>query len=91
MKKILLFAIILCCHSYLNAQQTIVNPAVAEQSSQELIITRVGLFSDSTVIDLSVENKLAQGGWYCADKKIYIETPIEHHRFNIIKTFSVFC
>ncbi len=89
MKKIVLFAIILCCHSYLNAQQIIEHPAVAEQSSQELIVTRVGLYSDSTVIDLSVENKLAQGGWYCADNKIYIEASKEHQRYNIIRARGI--
>lgn len=89
MRKITAILSLLCCSFSLNAQQIIEKPAVAEQSSQELIITRICMFNDSTVVDLSVENKLAQGGWYCADKKIYIELPKEHQRFNIIKAYGI--
>lgn len=89
MKKLIIILFLLSSYSLINAQIIIENPAVAEQSLAELIITRVCLFRDSTVIDLSVENKLAQGGWYCADKKIYIESSKKHERFNIIRAHGI--
>lgn len=89
MKKLIIILFLLSNYSLLNAQIIIENPAVAEQSLPELIITRVSIFNDSTVINLSVENKLAQGGWFCADKKIYIESSKEHQRFNIIKANGI--
>jgi hypothetical protein len=89
MKKIILLITILFTFAYIQAQQVIENPAVAEQSLKELVITKVSLFNDSTVIDLSVENKLAQGGWFCADNKIYIETSKDHQRLDIIKARGI--
>lgn len=89
MKKLITILFLLGSYSFINAQIIIENPAVAEQSLAELIITRVSIFNDSTVIDLSVENKLAQGGWYCADKKIYIESSKKHERFNIIRAHGI--
>jgi tetratricopeptide (TPR) repeat protein len=89
MKNLLLLISILCCYTYANAQQIIENPTVAEQTHQDLKIVSVGIYSDSTVINLSIENKLAQGGWFCADKKIYIENPRDHKRFDIVKARGI--
>jgi len=89
MKKIPLLIIILCCYCFVNAQQIIEYPTAAEQTHQELTIVKVGLYKDSTVIDLSIENKRAQGGWFCADKNIYIENPKDHKRYNIIHSKGI--
>lgn len=89
MKKILLLITTILCFQYSFAQQIIENPAVAEQTHQDLNINYIALYTDSTVINLSVENKLAQGGWFCADRKIYIETTQEHQRYNIIKARGI--
>jgi tetratricopeptide (TPR) repeat protein len=90
MKQIALLITILCCFFYVDAQKILENPAIAdEQTHQDLTILRVGLYSDSTVIELSIQNKLAQGGWFCADRNIYIENPKDHKRFNLIKTRGI--
>jgi len=89
MKKIILLISILCCFSFVEAQLVINNPAVAEQSHQDLNIVQINFYNDSTVIDLSVENKMAAGGWFCADKNIYIENPRDHKRYNIIKAKGI--
>jgi len=89
MKKLISIFIAVACISSIKAQITINEPAVAEQTHQDLKITSIGLFSDSTVINLSVENKLAQGGWFCADKDIYIENAKTHKRYNIIKARGI--
>jgi tetratricopeptide (TPR) repeat protein len=47
------------------------------------------LYNDSTVINLTVENKLTQGGWFCADKNIYIENSKDHKRYNLVKSKGI--
>jgi tetratricopeptide (TPR) repeat protein len=89
MRKFLLLLPSICFYTFVEAQQTINEPAVAEQSHQDLNITQIDLYKDSTVIYLSVENKMAQGGWFCADKNIYIENPKNHKRLNIIKAKGI--
>ena len=90
MKKLILILIAISCISSINAQITINEPAVAnEQTHADLNITTITLYNDSTVINLSIENKLPEGGWFCADKDIYIETPKNHKRFNIVKARGI--
>ncbi|NVO08419.1 MAG: hypothetical protein HXX16_00500 [Bacteroidales bacterium] len=89
MKKAILLYSVFCCSILVDAQQIIENPVAAEQTHQDLTILRVGLYKDSTIIDLSVQNKLVQGGWFCADKNIYIENPKDHKRYKLIKTRGI--
>jgi len=89
MRNLATLIIFLLYLQYSFAQQIIEKPAVAEQTHQDLNINYIALYSDSTVVNLSVENKLAQGGWFCADRKIYIETTQEHKRYNIIKARGI--
>jgi len=89
MKKISFLIITLLCLQYSNAQQIIENPVAEDQSHQDLNINFIKLYKDSTVIELLIENKLAQGGWFCADNKIYIELPQGHQRFNILKARGI--
>jgi tetratricopeptide (TPR) repeat protein len=89
MKKIILLITILCSFSIAKAQLIINEPAVAEQTHQDLTILKVSLYRDSSVIDLSVENKMEQGGWFCADQKIYIEDTKDHKRYNIINARGI--
>lgn len=89
MKQAFLAIIILCSIAFAQAQRVIENPAVAEQTHQDLKIVKICIYNDSTVIDLSVESKLAQGGWFCADKKIYVENPKNHKRLDIIKARGI--
>lgn len=89
MKNILLSIILIGFTSTLFAQIVINNPASGEQTHPELVITSISLYNDSTVIKLSVENKLVQGGWFCADKNIYLETTIDRKIFRIVKANGI--
>ncbi len=89
MRSLASIVIALLCLQHSYAQQIIEKPAVAEQTHQDLNINYIALYPDSTVINLSVENKLVQGGWFCADRKIYIETTREHQRYSIIKARGI--
>ena len=60
MKKNILVILLISCYCSAKAQQIIENPAAAEQSHQELSIIRIAIFSDSTVFELSIENKRDQ-------------------------------
>lgn len=73
----------------LTAQVVINKPTCAEQTHPELIINSIQIFKDSTVINLSVENKLVQGGWFCADKNIFLETPSDHKKTRVIKANGI--
>lgn len=89
MKRIVLLGLSIAFANLSFSQQIIENPAAAEQTHQDLNINYIALYADSTVINLSVENKLAQGGWFCADRKIFIETSLEHQRYNIINARGI--
>jgi tetratricopeptide (TPR) repeat protein len=89
MIKIVLSLVVICFSIFAEAQQVIDYPTAAEQTHQELTIVKISLYKDSTVIDLSIENKRDQGGWFCADKNIYIENSKDHKRYNIINTKGI--
>lgn len=71
------------------AQLVVLNPFAAEQSHPELVIDRITFFGDSTVVNLTVENKLERGGWFCADKSIYLENPSTRQRYGIVKSKGI--
>lgn len=73
----------------IKAQQVVENPVVAEQTHQELSITKIVFYRDSTVIDLTIENKLAQGGWFCTDRNTYIEDNRDRKRYKLLKTNGI--
>lgn len=89
MKRIALLAISLIIANVSFAQLVIEAPIAVDQTHQDLNIDFVRIYKDSTVFELSVENKLAQNGWFCADKKIYIETLTGHQRFNILNARGI--
>lgn len=63
------------------AQEVITGPFSAELSHPELNVDEIILYADSTVVNLTVENNADNGGWFCADKNIYIEIPQTRQRF----------
>jgi tetratricopeptide (TPR) repeat protein len=87
--KIMLLQLLLMCFLSIHGQVIIEKPAVAEQTHSDLTILRIVRYQDSTVVCLSVENKLAQGGWFCADKKIYIEDAKSLKQYKILKTNGI--
>lgn len=70
---------------YTNAQVRVVkNPAVAQQTHPEMLIEQISFFNDSTIVQISVINRLAQGGWFCADKNTFLEDPQSFIRRKVI-------
>lgn len=71
------------------AQRVVLNPSVAEVSHPELVIDKISFYGDSTVVNLTLENKLDKGGWFCADKNVYIENPQTRQRFTLKKSAGI--
>lgn len=63
------------------AQTVIEKPFAAELSHPELSVESIILYKDSTVCHFTVENKADNGGWFCADRNIYIENPQTRQRY----------
>ena len=55
--------------------QTYTQPNIALKSHETLVISKVELTIENTLIYLSVENQRNEGGSFCADKKIYLLYP----------------
>ena len=55
--------------------QTYSQPNIALKSHETLVISKVELTIEKTLIYLSVENQRNEGGSFCADKKIYLLYP----------------
>lgn len=88
-RLITFLAITLLFINSLNAQIVVLNPFAAEQSHPELDIDKITFYRDSTVVNLTVENKLDKGGWFCADKSIYLENPATRQRYHIFKSVGI--
>jgi tetratricopeptide (TPR) repeat protein len=65
------------------------NPNVAQQTHPEMTIEEIRFYTDSTVIQLIVINKLASGGWFCADKNTFLEDPQSLMRKKIINAVDI--
>ena len=55
-------------------------PTAVELSHPELVIKRISFNGKNTVVELSVTNKV-MGGWFCADRNIYLFNKIENKRY----------
>lgn len=89
MKKI---TILICLSLYqiikLNAQ-VYENPIAAKQSLSELEITKIEITNSETVISLKVTNKLSSGGWFCADKNIYIKNSKGDEIYQLVNSENI--
>ncbi|QKG78864.1 hypothetical protein [Tenuifilum thalassicum] len=81
MRFILLTIISFVAWNNVLAQEIIQNPFSAELSHPELNVDQIALYPDSTVINFTVINNADKGGWFCADKNIYIEVPETKKRY----------
>lgn len=88
-KKILILLCFILNLGLALAQRVVLNPSVAELSHPELVIDKISFYADSTVVNLTVENKLDKGGWFCADRNIYIENPQTRQRFVLKKSVGI--
>ena len=65
------------------------NPSVAQQTHPEMQIEEISFYSDSTIVEISVVNRIAQGGWFCADKNTFIEDPHNFIRRKVINVEGI--
>lgn len=88
MKRIIVIALLVV--PVVSISQIVVDrPFAAEQSHTELSIEKITFYIDSAVVNLTVVNKLEQGGWFCADKNIYIENPYTRQRYQLIRSNGI--
>jgi len=83
--------IILCILAFtfhLNAQ-VYNKPIAGKQSHPELEITKIEINQTETVVSLKITNKLSNGGWFCADKNIYIKDTKGTKTLNLIKSENI--
>ena len=74
MKVLLLFALLIAIGNGDLICQTILMPNSGLQSHETLEIKKIELTPSKTVIYMSIENKI-DGGYFCADKNIYLTYP----------------
>ena len=71
-KNILLFSAFLLITKVM-LSQVYDKPIAGKQSHPDLEITQIEITDSSTIVSLKVTNKLSSGGWFCADKNIYLK------------------
>ena len=64
------------------------NPNVALKSHETLVISKVDITLQRTLIYLSLENQRNEGGNFCADKKIYLIYP-DGSRLNLTSAHNI--
>ncbi|PLX10237.1 MAG: hypothetical protein C0597_17170 [Marinilabiliales bacterium] len=88
--KQFVFILILGFIQYGNLKAQIYNnPIAAKQSHPELEITQIEVRTNETIISLKVTNKRTEGGWFCADKNIYIKNSKGIENYELIKSENI--
>lgn len=75
MRNILSIIFILDLFTATGHSQTFIKPNFALKSHETLEILKIEITAQKTVIFLSVENLRSSGGYFCADKNIFIINP----------------
>ena len=89
MKKQILTITFLFFLSVLTNAQVYENPISGKQSHPELEITKIEITETSTIISLKVTNKRDKGGWFCADKNIYIKNSKGTEIYELISSENI--
>jgi hypothetical protein len=86
-KKYLLLIIIITTSTLQIFAQNIVNPNLGLKNHETLDITSIEFSPERTVINLVIENRI-DGGYFCADKNIFIICP-DGSRLRLIKASDI--
>lgn len=54
-----------------------------------MVITKIEILNTQTVFSIEVTNKRDQGGWFCADKNIYLKDSKGYERYSILKAEGI--
>jgi tetratricopeptide (TPR) repeat protein len=73
MKKQIPLILIFFLFSKVLLSQIYEKPIAGKQSHPDLEITQIEITDSFTIVSLKVTNKLSSGGWFCADKNIYLK------------------
>jgi hypothetical protein len=87
-KHIIIISLIFCSVAKLSAQ-VYYYPIAGKQSHPELEIVQIEITENTTLINLQVTNKRDQGGWFCADKNIYIKNSKETEIYPLINSVNI--
>lgn len=68
--------------------QTYNYPVSVEVSHPELVIEKISFTDKSTSVELSVTNNML-GGWFCADKNIYVFNKVENKRYDLVRSENI--
>jgi len=89
MKRIQITLIIVLI-SVLNIKAQIYNnPIAGKQSHPEMEITRIEVNNKNTIVSIKVTNKRNEGGWFCADKSIYIKNSKGTELYQLINSENI--
>ena len=80
MRKII--SILLLLIPFVTFSQEYYYPIAVELSHPDLVIKRISFNDKNTVVELSITNKM-MGGWFCADRNIYLFNTVENKRYNL--------
>lgn len=89
MKKLsILFIVIIASVSYSFAQ-AFDKPIAGKQSHPEMSISKIEITTSETIFNIEVTNKRDNGGWFCADKSIYIKNTNGTEKYQLIQSEGI--
>lgn len=89
MKKLLFSLVLAACLPFVISAQIYESPIAAKQNIAELEITKIEITDIETIISLKVTNQLSSGGWFCANKNIYIKNTEGTEIYQLVKTENI--
>lgn len=89
MRKIYILFLLILCLSITIKAQVYDNPIAGKQSHPELEITQIKITDTETIISLKITNKRDNGGWFCADKDIYIKNSNGIEKFQLMRSENI--
>jgi tetratricopeptide (TPR) repeat protein len=89
MKKQFFISLLLVLLTLSSFAQVFNNPIASKISHPELKITKIEITDNSTIVSLKVTNKLSSGGWFCADKNIYLKNTKGIEIYNLVNSENI--
>jgi tetratricopeptide (TPR) repeat protein len=89
MKNFLYILIVILISTSSVKAQIYKNPIAGKQSHPEMEILQIEINSEHTIISLKVTNKRDNGGWFCADKNIFIRNSKGSETHQLIRSENI--
>jgi hypothetical protein len=65
------------------------NPVAAEQSHADLIIDKIEITHDNTIVTLNITNQMQPGGWFCADNNIILKNSKGTQEYKLVRSENI--